>query len=62
LTAPALDAASGVEFGGAAVQADGSWQPKAGETIKAEAGTLIVTVPPGSAALLIAEPAKPAMK
>ena len=55
LSAPSLDSATGVELGGAVVQPDGSWQPKSWEPIKDEAGTLPVSVPPGSAALVIME-------
>jgi hypothetical protein len=56
LSAPSLDSATGVELGGAAVRPDGSWQPKTWETIRDEAGILSVSVPPGSAALVIMEP------
>jgi hypothetical protein len=56
LSAPSLDSPSGVEFGGAAVKPDGSWQPASGETIQNDSGTLLVSLPPGSAALVIAQP------
>ncbi len=56
LSAPSLDARSGIEFAGAGVVADGSWQPKAGEpALQNDSGSFLVTLPPGSAALLTAE-------
>ncbi|MGA2266917.1 MAG: glycosyl hydrolase family protein [Bryobacteraceae bacterium] len=59
LSAPSLEAQSGIEFGGAAVRPDGSWQLKSGEAIQEDSGAFAVSVPPGSAALLIAEPRAP---
>lgn len=58
LSAPSLDAQSGVELGGEAVKSDGSWHPKRWEAIKEESGTLFVSLPPGSATLVIAGPRK----
>ena len=55
LTAPSIDATSDVTFGGAAVNADGTWTPKATETLTLSAGNTTVTLPPASAALLILE-------
>lgn len=53
LTAPGVDAKTGVSFGGAAVADDGSWKPAAPiETIPANAGALHITVPHASAAIL----------
>lgn len=55
LTAPAVDATSGVTFAGAAVNADGTWAPKTNEGLTLSAGRTAVTLPPASAALLILE-------
>lgn len=55
LTAPAVDATNGVTFGGAAVNADGTWAPKTTEGLTLSAGQTTVTLPPASAALLILE-------
>ncbi len=55
LTAPSVDATSGVTFAGAAVNADGTWAPKSPEALTLSAGQTTVTLPPASAALLILE-------
>ena len=55
LTAPSVDATSGVTFAGAAVNADGTWAPKSPEALTLSAGNTTVTLPPASAALLILE-------
>jgi hypothetical protein len=51
LTGPALDATSGVEFGGAAVKSDGMWNPQS-QPLTVPNGALHVAVPAGSAALV----------
>ena len=55
LTAPSVDATSGVTFAGATVNADGTWAPKTPEALTLSAGNTTVTLPPASAALLILE-------
>ena len=55
LTAPSVDATAGVTFAGAAVNAEGKWTPQTNEPLTLTAGKAAVTLPPASAALLIAE-------
>ena len=55
LTAPSVDATAGVTFAGAAVNAEGKWTPQTNEPLTLTAGKATVTLPPASAALLIAE-------
>jgi hypothetical protein len=50
LTAPAIDATSGVTFGGSSVKADGSWAPSSIEKLRAVSGTFEVTLPAYGAA------------
>ena len=56
LTAPSLDATTGVLLGGAAVAADGTWSPAALETVSPSfvipTGAYSVTVPSGSAVVV----------
>jgi hypothetical protein len=53
LTAPSLGASGGIELGGQAVAADGTWRPRAGlPGVSARGGTLSVSLPPDSAALV----------
>jgi hypothetical protein len=49
LTGPAVDAATGVTLGGAAVTGTGAWQPTAAETASATDGALRLTLPAFSA-------------
>ncbi len=51
LTAPALDATTGVEFGRAAVSSAGTWIPRS-ETLPIRSGAVHVAVPAASAALI----------
>jgi hypothetical protein len=53
LSAPSLDSLSGVELGGAGVAPDGTWRPKSSEAIDEESGAFTLSLPAGSAALLI---------
>ncbi len=55
LAAPAIDAKQGVTFGGAAVAADGTWKARTPERIAARGRTFKITLPAGSAAVLLAE-------
>jgi hypothetical protein len=55
LTAPRADATNGVTFAGSAVTADGKWVPRTTELLTFAAGKATVTLPPASAALLIAK-------
>jgi hypothetical protein len=55
LTAPAASATTDVTYGGATVNADGTWAPKTTEAVTLSAGNASVTLPPASAALLILE-------
>jgi hypothetical protein len=55
LTAPSVDATAGVTFAGAAVTAEGKWTPQTTAPLTFTAGKATVTLPPASAALLIAE-------
>jgi hypothetical protein len=50
LTAPAIDATSGVQLGGAAVADDGTWKPVSSETIACHKGVLFLNLPAYSAA------------
>jgi hypothetical protein len=52
LEAPALDATTGVTFGGAAVAADGSWTPVSNETVMRAGRVFSVRVPAASAAVV----------
>ena len=58
LSAPSLEATSGVTLGGRAVAGDGSWQASsAGPSIPATGGVVAVTVSAASAALVTVKPA-----
>jgi hypothetical protein len=53
LTAPALEATSGITFGGAAVTPRGRWRPATQARVAAaRSGAVLISVPAGSAALL----------
>ena len=52
LTAPSLTATSGVTLGGAAVEADGTWNGGKTEAVRIAGGKALVDVPAGSAALI----------
>lgn len=52
LTAPSLESKPGVTFGGAAVQADGTWHAERGEEIRAANGSLVIRLPAASAAVV----------
>jgi hypothetical protein len=52
LTAPGIASTSGVTLGGSAVAADGTWSPSSAETITANKGTLQLSLPAYSAALV----------
>jgi len=51
LTGPALGATHGIEFGGAVVSSDGTWDPRS-EPLPVRKGALHVSVPAASAALI----------
>jgi acetyl esterase/lipase len=55
LSAPAIDSATGVLLGGAAVAPSGTWTPKPGETIASNVGTFSIDLPAASAVLLTTE-------
>ena len=55
LTAPALDAKSGVTFGGASVSVSGEWTAGVSEMVKVQGGPLQILVPSASAAVLTVE-------
>jgi len=55
LAAPALDAAAGVQFGGAAVDDYGGWAPGAREGAQVDGGAIMLDVPGASAALVTLE-------
>lgn len=55
LTAPSADATTDVTFGGATVNADGTWAPKTIKALSLSAGRTTIILPPTSAALLILE-------
>jgi hypothetical protein len=55
LSAPAVDATEGVTFAGAAVTAEGKWTPQTTEPLALTTGKTIVTLPPASAVLVVAE-------
>jgi len=55
LTAPSVDATTDVTFGGATVNADGTWAPKTIKALSLSAGRTTIILPPTSAALLIME-------
>lgn len=52
LTAPSLDARTGVQFAESAVADDGTWRPARRESIEEEAGVYTVLLPPASACVL----------
>jgi hypothetical protein len=59
LTAPSPHATAGVRLGGEAVAADGSWRgPRRLEQLSTRHGTISLTVPPSSAALVTVAPAR----
>jgi hypothetical protein len=53
LTAPSVDAKTGITLGGAGVASDGTWNPKPPETITARDAKFYIDVPAASAALLV---------
>ena len=53
LSAPAVDAKTGITLGGSGVASDGAWQPKPSESITAGEGGFQIDVPAASAALLV---------
>ena len=53
LTAPSVDAKTGITLGGAGVASDGTWNPKPSEALAASNGNFQVDVPAASAALLV---------
>ncbi|HWL88496.1 MAG TPA: glycosyl hydrolase family 79 C-terminal domain-containing protein [Polyangiaceae bacterium] len=55
LEGPALEATSGVTFGGAGITSTGSWAPNAPAQLYAYGNTVTVDVPPASAALVRAK-------
>ena len=55
LTAPAINAATGVLFGGTAVKADGTFGAVTSENSTINKSSFIVTVPAGSAAVVVAQ-------
>lgn len=55
LSAPSAGATSEVTFAGATITAEGKWTPKTTENLLLQAGKATVTLPPASAALIIAE-------
>jgi len=55
LTAPAIDATTGVTFGGTAVKADGTFGAVTSENSTINKTSFIVTVPAGSAAVVVAQ-------
>jgi hypothetical protein len=50
LTAPAIDATTGVKLGGTTVAADGTWKPGSKETIQCKDGVMLLKLPAYSAA------------
>jgi hypothetical protein len=52
LVAPALDATSGVRFGGAAIDGYGGWVPAAHEGAQFDGGAIVLDMPGASAALV----------
>jgi hypothetical protein len=53
LTGPALDATSGVQFGGAALAKDGHWKPTPATALeRVSSGEVKLSIAPGSAALV----------
>lgn len=57
LSAPSVDAKSGITLGGSGVASDGTWKPKPLESIRSENGRFTLDVPAASAALLVVGPA-----
>ncbi len=53
LSAPSLESSSGVSFGGALVNSDGTWRPERGEKVQVRDGKISVHLPGASAAVLI---------
>ena len=53
LSAPSLESSSGVTFGGAIVNSDGTWQAKGDEKIRASDGRVTLRLPAASAAVLM---------
>ena len=52
LTAPALEATSGVTFAGAAVAGDGRWAPKEIEPVLRQGSTFSISLPPATAVVV----------
>jgi hypothetical protein len=52
LTAPALDATVGVQFGGATVDDYGGWTPMANESAQFDDGAIVLDMPSAGAALV----------
>jgi hypothetical protein len=55
LTAPSLTSQSGVKLAGSSIGTNGSWSPK-GQSVSIVNGSAVITVPPGSAAFIHAQP------
>jgi len=55
LTAPSLESASQVTFGGVPINSDGSWTPESKTVLSVLGHNVTVTVPPGSAMLIQTE-------
>jgi len=53
LSAPSIDAKTGITLGGSGVASDGTWQPKSSEPVTASEGEFQMDVPAASAALLV---------
>ena len=56
LSAPSIDAKTGITLGEAGVVSDGTWQPKPPKFITARAGEFHLDVPAASAAMLVVGP------
>jgi hypothetical protein len=52
LTAPAIDAKTGIKLGGAEVTPGGTWKPANTEVLRVKSGQLTITLPPSSAAVI----------
>ena len=52
IAAPSLEAATGLTFGGASIDASGRWAPAAPEMLQFASGHVLVDVPGASAALV----------
>lgn len=59
LTAPSASSKTDIQLAGAAVNPDGTWQPKAPETITAGQAGYVIDLPAASAAMLSIRPDRP---